>query len=128
MLEALKQVDILTSVILSLGGALIAIFIWWERRNRQYTDTQVSSVVMGQGQTHERLTRLEDRVDEVEEEVLKVAERIGRAEGVMATLATAHQVADLRDRMGTMEGTLLQVSGAVDIIYRAALRGDGGAP
>lgn len=119
MLDLLKQTEIIVTLIIAVGGVLVTVAVWWDRRGQQYTDTRINSVAAGQGKTHERLDRLENRVDEIEDGVEQVNSRLGKVEGRIDTLATSQQVADLRERMGKVEGVVEQVDGKVDTIYRA---------
>lgn len=127
MLEWLKQLDIIVGLIIASGGTILGFAVWYDRRNRQYADSRVEPVMAGQGQTHERLNKLEGKIDDVEDAVILANRRISDVEGYVKSLATRDQVSDVRTHVAKLEGQVEQIDGKVDTIYRAALRSDGGA-
>lgn len=121
-LDLLRQVDIVVGLMLALGGALLSAIVWYDRRGRSYVDGRVATVDAGRAETHRRLDVLERRIEEVDGDVEQTIRRLGVIEAHIAALATREQVADLRERMGHMEGSVQRIGGQLDTLYRAAMR------
>lgn len=117
---SLRDIDIALSIIVALCSGVFGVLIWYDRRGRSYVDGHIGQVIDGQTRTHARLDKLEERVGLIEDDMARADRRLTGIEGRLESLFTKDQGADLRERMGRIEGTIERLVGSVDTLYRAA--------
>jgi hypothetical protein len=124
-IEFLKVGDIVLGLLLTVGGGIIAFFLWWDRRTARAMKHQSDDWVASSAATGERIRKVEGELGGVHDDLVSLRRRIGSVETQMQGLASRTDVSAVAERVSRLEGTVERVAGQVDTIYRAALR-DGG--
>jgi len=129
MIDALRTVDLVIGLIITLFTVGVAIVLWLQRRMRAIATAGDRKADASRAATAQRLIDLETDVEGLRTEVQSVNGRLGHVERSLETVARVRDVDRIRSEIAEMRGSftthMAMVSGQVDTLYKAALRAGG---
>ncbi|WPY94694.1 hypothetical protein T8T21_00785 [Limimaricola variabilis] len=120
--EGLSFAQVVLGVLISAITLIGFGLAWWDRRNRQYFDTKTAGMVVSATSQGDRLTKVEDRLGDLDNDLDRIRLRMTKIESDVGKLATSKEVHALAVAIAGQQAHLESQGNTLRMLYEAALR------